>query len=206
MEEVTCGTSQADATSLHETKGKQSTAFEKAYRFMKRELLKSRFLEKSPDSRSLTAICFTQPHRDLKEIRLSAWVLSIVLADLSGINYLWSGDSDTLITEGCVQSALQILAADPGAGGVSALVQIDTRGPSAITRMTQTAFAFDAFLNRASLGSIGRSECLNGPGSIYRIESLRKVLVSWYCTQYPGSYSRTVSRPIHSAVLWSKLT
>jgi hyaluronan synthase len=171
----------------------ESTAFENAYNFMKREVQKTGFLEQSLSSRDFTAFCFTQPHRDLKEIRLSAWVLSIVLADLCGIEYLWSSDSDTTVVKDCVQNASEVLATEPTAAGVSAVVRINTKDLSIISRMAQTAFAFDACLNRAALGAMGRSECLNGPGSMFRILCLREILVPWYRIQYPGSCTRTVS-------------
>ncbi|OKL55773.1 hypothetical protein UA08_08897 [Talaromyces atroroseus] len=58
----------------------------------------------------------------------------------------------------------KVLAAEPEAGGASALVQLNNGHVSFISQMAQTAFRSDVYLNRAALGAIGRSECLNGPG------------------------------------------
>ena len=170
----------------------EPTAFATAYDFMKKEVQRLGWLEPSLTSQGFTAICFTQPHRDLKEIRLAAWILSIVLADMCNIEYLWSSDSDTIVAKDCIQNAFKILVSEPKAGGVSALVQIATTNLPIISRMAQTAFAFDAYLNRAALGATCRSECLNGPGTMFRIPALREVAVPWYRVQYPGSCTRTV--------------
>ncbi|KAL9026475.1 MAG: hypothetical protein Q9180_007479, partial [Flavoplaca navasiana] len=169
----------------------EPTAFAKAYDFLKKEVQRLGCLEPSLTSQGFTAICFTQPHRDLKEIRLSAWILSIVLADMYNIEYLWSSDSDTIVAKDCVQNAFKIMVSEPKAGGVSALVQIATTNLPIISRMAETAFAFDVYLNRAALAATCRSECLIGAGSMFRIPALREVAVPWYRIQYPGSCTLT---------------
>ncbi|KAG4431960.1 hypothetical protein IFR05_012556 [Cadophora sp. M221] len=166
--------------------------FEKAYRYIQNELQNSGFLDVIKDTTEDFAICFTQPHRDLKEVRLAAWILSIVLADLKDIDYLWSSDSDTIILPDTISSLSKIVAAESAAAGASALVQLNTSHLSFIGQMAQTAYNCDAFLNRSALGAIGASECLNGPGSLFRIAALRTVAASWYHCQYPASQYRTV--------------
>lgn len=173
--------------------------FTKAYKFMSMELQNTGFVQKikeSGDDFTDFAICFTQPHRDLKEIRLAAWVLSIVLADLIGSEYLWSSDSDTIVLPDTIQNLSRILSTETDAGGASALVQLNNGQVSLISQIAETAFICDAYLNRAALGALGRSECLNGPGSIFRIAALRRVVASWYCCQYAGSLYRTVPVPL----------
>ena len=166
--------------------------FQQAYEYMLNEVKNSGFLDTIRDTTEDLGICFTQPHRDLKEVRLAGWILSIVLADLKGVDYLWSSDSDTIVLPDTISSLTKIVDAEPAAAGGSALVQLNTSHLSFIAQMAQTAYNCDAFLNRSALGGIGRSECLNGPGSLFRIAALRTVAASWYHCQYPASQSRTV--------------
>ncbi|PVH75778.1 glycosyltransferase family 2 protein, partial [Cadophora sp. DSE1049] len=166
--------------------------FQKAYEYILNELANSGSLDIIRDTPEDLAICFTQPHRDLKEVRLAAWILSIILADLKDVHYLWSSDSDTIVLPDTISSITKIVAAEPTVAGASALVQLNTAHLSFIAQMAQTAYNCDAYLNRSALGGIGRSECLNGPGSLFRIAALRTVAASWYHCQYPASQSRTV--------------
>ncbi|KAH7364857.1 hypothetical protein BKA65DRAFT_573415 [Rhexocercosporidium sp. MPI-PUGE-AT-0058] len=125
------------------------------------------------------AICFTQPHRDLEEVRLAGWILSIVIADLKNANYLWSSDSDTIVLPVTISNCSKIVAAKPAAAGASALVELSTSHVSFIGQMAQTAYNWDEFLNRSALGALGASEYLKGPGLLFRIAALRTVAASW---------------------------
>lgn len=174
--------------------------FQNAYNYMHTELQNSGFLDMIKDTTEDFAVCFTQPHRDLKEVRLAAWILSTVLADLKDIDYLWSSDSDTIILPDTISSLSKIVAAEPSAAGASALVQLNTSHLSFIGQMAQTAYNCDAFLNRSALGALGASECLNGPGSLFRIAALRTVAASWYHCQYPHSQYRTASHPMDGII------
>ncbi|KAH7400433.1 hypothetical protein BKA64DRAFT_642579 [Cadophora sp. MPI-SDFR-AT-0126] len=142
--------------------------FQKAYDYMFNEVKNSGFLDVIRDTTDDVGICFTQPHRDLKEVRLAAWILSIVL---KGVEYLWSSDSDTIVLPDTIFNLTKLLPQSP---------------------QQQTAYNCDAYLNRSALGAIGRSECLNGPGSLFRIAALRTVAASWHHCQYPASQTRTV--------------
>lgn len=103
--------------------------FDQAYNYLRTALEKSTFLDAirngdgDGDGHDDWAICFTQPHRDLKEIRLAAWVLSIVVADAQKVDFLWSSDSDTMVRADTISSLTRIVAAEPKAAGGSALVQ-----------------------------------------------------------------------------------
>lgn len=58
--------------------------------------------------------------------------------------------------------------------------------------MAHTSFNCDAILNRSANAALGVSECLNGPGSLFRIAALRTAAAAWYRCQYPGSPARSV--------------
>ncbi|KAJ5038744.1 uncharacterized protein L3040_006424 [Drepanopeziza brunnea f. sp. 'multigermtubi'] len=166
--------------------------FKRAYEYMRTALINSGFVDTIRGGDENFAVCFTQPHRDLKEVRLAAWVMSIVVADLRDVGYLWSSDSDTVILPDTISSLTKIVAAEPRAAGGSALVQLNNAHISFVSRMAQTSFSCDAIMNRSANAAIGRSECLNGPGSLFRIAALRTVAAGWYRCQYPGSQFRSV--------------
>lgn len=170
-----------------------SAAFAASSEQIKSTLGQSQALKFTSQSSLPNLICFTQPHRNLKEIRLASWMISSVLAELYDLEYIWSSDSDTLVRPSTLTSAAGILSSDGRVGGLSALVQLNNGDASFVSGMAQAAFGCDSYLNRAALGSIGRSECLNGPGSMFRATALREVAFQWYCFEYPNSMGTVVS-------------
>lgn len=117
-------------------------------------------------------------------------MVSTVLAELHDLKYVWSSDSDTLVRPDTLTNAAAILSSDEKAVGVSALVQLNNGNASFVSGIAQAAFAYDAYLNRAALSSLGRSECLNGPGSMFRASALGEVAFQWLCFKYPTSIER----------------
>lgn len=123
-------------------------------------------------------------------------MVSTVLAELHDLKYVWSSDSDTLVRPDTLTNAAAILSSDEKAVGVSALVQLNNGNASFVSGIAQAAFAYDAYLNRAALSSLGRSECLNGPGSMFRASALGEVAFQWLCFKYPTSIERAVSQSL----------
>lgn len=169
-------------------------AFAQAYQYVKNELTEAGALN---DSKPPQAVCFTQPHCDLKEIRFSVWIVSFVLADKYGFEYLWSSDSDTRVEPDTLDTLARVIRAEPQAAGGGVYVRLHNAAASAFSRMASLAWGLDTYMNRAALGAFGTSECLNGPSSMYRIAALRDVAVPQYRFHYfkqkDGKYQNTVS-------------
>jgi hypothetical protein len=125
------------------------------------------------------AICFTQPHCDLKEIRLTSWVLALVLKKHFGFKYLWSTDSDTIVLPDTIANMSAVLAAEPQAAGASAYVRLHNADETVVSKMTSLVFALDTYMNRAAAGALGKSEYLHGPATIFRLSALHDVVVPW---------------------------
>lgn len=140
------------------------------------------------------AVCVQQPHLDLKEIRFTAWIVSIVLADIYGFEFMFSSDSDTLILPNTLDTLTLALTKEPKAGGAHAHGLAHNRDMSLISQMASTSFALenDSSLYRAPLGALGRSEVLPGPTAFFRICAHREAIVGWY--QYKLLGKRCVSR------------
>lgn len=163
--------------------GRRSEAerFQEAYAYLRAELKRAGVLG---DKKPPRGVCITQPHCDLKEIRFTAWMVSFVITDTYGYDFLWSTDSDTRVTNETIKTAARVVAAEPEAGAGSAYVQLHNAGASTFARMASMAWALDTYLNRASIGALGTSECLHGPSSLFRMTALREVAVKQYLFQY----------------------
>jgi hyaluronan synthase len=153
-------------------------AFEDACAYLKSQLEEAGVLFNDPPTLP-KAICYTQPHGDLKEIRLTSWTLAVVLSKHFGFKYLWSTDSDTIVLPETISDMASVLAAQPNAGGASAYVRLHNESESLISRMVAAMFAMDVYLNRAAAGALRRSEYLHGPATIFRLSALQEVIVPW---------------------------
>ncbi|KAF2094305.1 hypothetical protein NA57DRAFT_60935 [Rhizodiscina lignyota] len=167
----------------------EKDAFRKAYDFTKSEMEKAGFLRSKEPPKG---VCFYQPHCDLKEIRFSAWMVSVIIADVYGFDYLWVSDSDTQILPDTVTTLARVLKSEPKAAGAGAYVRLHNAEVSSISRMAGLAWALDTYMNRAALSALGTSECLNGPTSMYRVSALREVMVVQYRFHYLESTENTV--------------
>ena len=82
---VTAHLSLGHETTYGSNKGAQelrmNEAFAQAYTYIKKRLERAGFCKYQNKPPSQLAICFTQPHCDLKAIRFSAWLVGIVLAE-----------------------------------------------------------------------------------------------------------------------------
>lgn len=125
------------------------------------------------------AICYTQPHGDLKEIRLTSWTMAVVLGKRYGFKYVWSTDSDTRVLPDTISTMAHTLAAEPNAGGASVHVRLHNEKETNIAQMTGLTFALDTYLNRAAAGALNKSEYLHGPATILRLSALEEVIVPW---------------------------
>lgn len=172
------------------SKPSEKDAFREAYEHTKSVMENAGFLRSREPPRG---VCFYQPHCDLKEIRFSVWMFSMVLADTYGFEYLWSSDSDTQVLSNTIEILAKSLKAEPKAAGAGSYVRLHNAEASDVSRMAGIVWALDFYMNRAAIGALGMSECLNGPSSMYRISALREVMVEQYRFHYFQTTENTVS-------------
>jgi hyaluronan synthase len=67
----------------------------------------------------VTRLCLFQPHLHKKGIMFSAFIFSIVISEMLGIEYMWSSDSDTIILPDTLRGTIGTIAGDPHVGGGS---------------------------------------------------------------------------------------
>lgn len=76
---------------------------------------------------ALTAVLISQPHVGMKEVRFAAWMTSVALAELLQIEYMWSSDSDSCITQSCVPDCIAAICGDDRSGASSAGLAVRDR-------------------------------------------------------------------------------
>lgn len=158
----------------------EKRVFQNAYDWMKREILTMEGMSLLQHQSRPMAICFTQPHRDIKEIRFAAWIAAIVLADSYGFDFLFSTDSDTMILPDNLKNLTAILTAVPTAAGTSAQASAHDKSASPIAQMASILLACESYLYRAPLGVFGISEVLPGPSAFFRLKTHCEAVVPWY--------------------------
>lgn len=176
----------------HSVKTSKSHAFRRIYDHVK-ELLRPRVQEilSTPDN-VLPAIMVSQPHAGMKAIRFTAFMTSMVLADLMDIEFIWSSNSDSCITPGCVENIVAALLGDNHAGAGSAALAVQRRGSSLFNRVYGGQYQNECHLRWSAGGCVGRSGNYQGPATCFRIGAVREVLIEWFMQRIGGK--RVVSK------------
>lgn len=169
-------------------------SFAEAYNYIRNNLEKAGLCKYQKEPQSQLAICFTEPHCDLKAIRFSAWLVGIVLAERYGIEFIWSSDSDTIIRPDTIPNITRAMARNACTGGASAVVCVHNSHDSMIAELATVMFALNTYLNRAAMGALGQSDCLMGPSAAFRVNVLRQMLMPWYCYRVNGSKVVSISK------------
>ncbi|KFA71255.1 hypothetical protein S40288_07796 [Stachybotrys chartarum IBT 40288] len=131
-------------------------------------------------------LCVRQPHMHKKAIMFTSFVFSIVIADILGIEFLWSSDSDTLVLPDSLERTVDSIAADPTIGGASSGLIIHNQDESAITQLAATVYWGELYLTRSTPAPTATSDCQSGPSSVFRLAALPPVLVPWYTQKLFG--------------------
>ncbi|KAJ5232216.1 hypothetical protein N7468_005172 [Penicillium chermesinum] len=125
-------------------------------------------------------LCLFQPHLHKKGIMFTTFIFSIVIAEMIGVEYLWSSDSDTLVLPDSLQSTVETLAGDPTVGGGSSGLIVHNENDSLPAKLGSVVYWSELYMTRSTSTSSGTSDCQSGPSSAFRISALPAVLYPWY--------------------------
>lgn len=64
-------------------------------------------------------LCLVQQHMHKKGIMFTSFIFPLVIAEMLGIEFMWSSDSDTMVLEYTLERTISTIAGDPTVGGVS---------------------------------------------------------------------------------------
>lgn len=125
-------------------------------------------------------LCIKQRHMHKKGIMFTTFVFSLVIADILGVEFLWSSDSDTIVFPESLSRTIDSIAADPNIGGASAGLVVHNAEDTIVTRLAATIYWGELYLTRSTTAPTATSDCQSGPSSVFRLSALPDILVPWY--------------------------
>jgi hyaluronan synthase len=121
-----------------------------------------------------------------KGIMFTTFVFSLVIADILGIEFLWSSDSDTIVFPDSLERTVNAFAADPQAGGASSGLVVHNADETSITKLASAVYWGELYLTRSTPAATGTSDCQSGPSTAFRLAALPEILVPWYLQRALG--------------------
>lgn len=121
-----------------------------------------------------------QRHLHKKGIMFTVLVFSIVLADLLGIELVWSSDSDTIVLPDSLDGTISTVAGDYTIGGASSGLVVHNAADTVVTKLASTIYWCELYLTRSMPGSMAVSDCQSGPSAVFRLSAISPILIRWY--------------------------
>lgn len=143
-----------------------------------------RFLIGGPDG--IRHLCLCQRHMHKKSIMFTTFIFSLVIADILGVEFMWSSDSDTLVFKDSLERTISAIAGDPTVGGASSGLTVHNREDTVITRLAATVYWTELYLTRSTPACTATSDCQSGPSSAFRLSALSSILIPWYMQRVFG--------------------
>ncbi|KAL2179673.1 uncharacterized protein P884DRAFT_275981 [Thermothelomyces heterothallicus CBS 202.75] len=131
-------------------------------------------------------LCLKQRHMHKKGIMFTAFVFSLVIADILGVEFLWSSDSDTIVFPGSLEGTINTFAADPDAGGASSGLVVHNAEETTVTKLASAVYWGELYLTRSTPACTGTSDCQSGPSTAFRLAALPEILIPWYLQRALG--------------------
>ncbi|KAG8162273.1 hypothetical protein KVR01_008038 [Diaporthe batatas] len=145
-----------------------------------------RVLEQQLGGRSLSGpegmkqLLVYQRHMHKKGIMFTVLVFSIVLADMLGVEFVWSSDSDTIVLPESLDGTISTVAGDHTIGGASSGLVVHNAADTVVTKLASTIYWCELYLTRSMPGSMAVSDCQSGPSAVFRLSAISPILIRWY--------------------------
>ncbi|POS74039.1 hypothetical protein DHEL01_v207566 [Diaporthe helianthi] len=121
-----------------------------------------------------------QRHMHKKGIMFTVLVFSIVLADMLGVEFVWSSDSDTIVLPESLDGTISTVAGDHTIGGASSGLVVHNAADTVVTKLASTIYWCELYLTRSMPGSMAVSDCQSGPSAVFRLSAISPILIRWY--------------------------
>ncbi|CAH0027109.1 unnamed protein product [Clonostachys rhizophaga] len=131
-------------------------------------------------------LCIRQRHMHKKGIMFTSYIFSLAIADILGIEFIWSSDSDSIVSSNSISGTVDTMATDPSIGGASSGLFLHNSTESAVARMAETVYWGELYVNRSMAGSTLSSDCQCGPSTMFRLSALPHILIPWYLQTIMG--------------------
>jgi hyaluronan synthase len=172
----------ADVDVLHDEVG-QAAIMERLQSHVL-ELLAEELLPSHP--RDIRALCIVQPHRSKKDILFTSLVVATILARVKSTDFIFSTDSDSVVSPDAIPKMARKLNSDLNIGGVSGHMRFFHPNPTFITKVATSYYWFQQDVYKIQGAVFGANECQPGPVGAFRASALNKVLVPWSCQRILG--------------------
>ncbi|KAK5988931.1 Hyaluronan synthase 1-like protein [Cladobotryum mycophilum] len=131
-------------------------------------------------------LCIRQRHMHKKGIMFTTYIFALVIADILGIEFLWSSDSDTLVLPDSIHRTVDAIAADSSIGGASSGLIVHNAHETAVTNLAATVYWGELYLTRSTPAATATSDCQSGPSTLFRLSALPAILIPWYLQTLMG--------------------
>ncbi|KAK7222526.1 hypothetical protein V2G26_010529 [Clonostachys chloroleuca] len=91
-------------------------------------------------SNHIRSLCIRQRHMHKKGIMFTSYIYSLAIADILGIEFIWSSDSDSIVSSNSISGTVDTMATDPSIGGASSGLFLHNSTESAVARMAETVY------------------------------------------------------------------
>lgn len=129
---------------------------------------------------AVSQLCVRQRHLHKKGIMFTSYIFALIIADTLGLEFLWSSDSDTLVSHDSLLRTVDAIAGDSRIGGASSGLIVYNGTDSVITRLAETVYWGELYLTRSTPAATATSDCQSGPSTVFRLSALPPILVPWY--------------------------
>ncbi|KAK2599897.1 hypothetical protein N8I77_011614 [Diaporthe amygdali] len=190
----------ADIEVLNDENG-QAAIMERLQNYL-RDLLAEELLPRHPCD--VRAICVVQPHRSKKDILFTTLTVATIIAQDQCAEFIFSTDSDSIVSPGAILKMARKLESNPNVGGVSGHMRFFHPRPTFITKVATSYYWFQQDVYKIQGAIFGANECQPGPCGAFRAPALNKVLIPWYCQRVLGRKMITnEDRHLTTRLLWA---
>lgn len=137
-----------------------------------------------------------------KGIMFTTFIFSLVIAEMLGIEFMWSSDSDTMVLEDTLERTISTIAGDPTVGGASSGLTVHNGDDTVVTRLTATVYWAELYLTRSTPACTATSDCQSGPCTAFRLSALSAILMPWYMQKVSGKRMVRDQIPITIHQVW----
>lgn len=113
-------------------------------------------------------------------------IMSLALGVANDVEYLWTSDSDTWVTQSTLQQTIGCMAADSNIGGSCCALAIHNDGESLISALGAAAYWSELAITRGQTGAVDAVDCQPGPCAAFRLQALQPILFEWYAQTLLG--------------------
>ncbi|KAH7178917.1 hypothetical protein DER46DRAFT_622454 [Fusarium sp. MPI-SDFR-AT-0072] len=138
------------------------------------------------DPDGIRHVCLVQQHMHKKGIMFTTFIFSLVIAEMLGIEFMWSSDSDTMVLEDTLERTISTIAGDPTVGGASSGLTVHNGDDTVVTRLAATVYWAELYLTRSTPACTATSDCQSGPCTAFRLSALSAILMPWYMQKVFG--------------------